>query len=478
MSRSRGAGRKRRTVRSVVGALVVGAGVSFVGIAGAQAMSLREAIDNALRTNPQIGASIENREAVEFELRQAQGLFLPQADIEASAGVRQLDSPGRRLAGTGRDTLNPFDISFVVTQRLFDGFEARSRVERQAARVDGASFRVLERSEFIALQIAREYFDVLLQARIVQLARENVATHERILNDIRDAEREGTLTAADTQQAQERVFANRARLIEAQEELEAARARFLTLVGVPLDRPQMPGSVGAQIPRTLDQAIEVARAGNPTLLASRAAVDAADAARREVQSGFMPQVFLEGRARTGNDIDGNADRTTDLQARVVMRMNVFNGGATSAAVQEQIRRAGEERFRMHQSFREVEEAVRLSWDRRRFQSQLLSELDSQLSFSDRIVVSYEEQFQVGRRSLLDVLDAYNTRYNVRVVNESARYAIRFAEYRLLAAMGRLVDSLSLTAPQQAVAYAREEYAVPAAPAVDDAERTPPRNPFR
>ena len=52
-----------------------------------------------------------------------------------------------------------------MTWRLFDGYFRDAEVERQASRVDGASFRVLERSEFLALEVAREYFEVMLQER-------------------------------------------------------------------------------------------------------------------------------------------------------------------------------------------------------------------------------------------------------------------------------------------------------------------------
>ncbi|MEQ9021918.1 MAG: TolC family protein, partial [Pseudomonadales bacterium] len=62
----------------------------------ANALTLKEAVDEALKSNPEILSSIQNREAVEFELRQARGLYLPTLDLEASAGGRKLDSPGRR----------------------------------------------------------------------------------------------------------------------------------------------------------------------------------------------------------------------------------------------------------------------------------------------------------------------------------------------------------------------------------------------
>jgi len=445
----------------------------------ANALTLKDAIAIAVESNPEIGASIENREAIDFELRQAHGLRMPRIDLEASTGVRRLDNPSRRLSGTENRSLTPTEASLLMTLPLFDSGRISSEIARQASRVDGAALRVLERSEFIGLQIAREYFDILLQNRIVSLARENVQVHERILGEIREAEQGGALTAADTLQAMERVVANRARLLEAEEELSAAKTRFENLVGVPVNQVFMPPSVRNVLPRSLDDAIGLARRNNPRLLMADADVAAADAVKRAAKAEHGPELFLEGRARAGSNLDGVRGRSTDLQGRVVFRMNLYDGGINSASYQEQIRRASEERFRRLQAYRDIEEATRLAWDRRRFQSQILAEFRQQLDYSNRVVSSYEEQFEVGRRSLLDVLDAYNTRYNTSVLTQTAEFAIAFADYRLLAATGDLIATLGVNAPQQSQSGARQAEGVPeSSPAVTAPRQLPPRNPFR
>ena len=93
-------------------------------------------------------------------------------------------------------------------------------------------------------------------------------------------------------------------------------------------------------------------------------IDAADAMVDAARAKFYPEIIAEGRARIGNDIDGSAGETNDLQARIVAKWNVYRGGIDKANEQEQIRRASEQRLVLHQIDREVEEAVRESWERR------------------------------------------------------------------------------------------------------------------
>ena len=128
---------------------------------------------------------------------------------------------------------------------------------------------------------------------------------------------------------------------------------------------------------------------------------------------------------------------------------------------------------LHQVHREIEEAVRISWERRFRQAELAKHAAGAVgSRTTRWSCSYREQFKVGQRSLLDVLDAQNTRFNTKILADTATFASLFAEYRILATTGELVGVMGLSAPKQSDAYARSEFNVPSAPEADDYARTP------
>ncbi|MGE0503589.1 MAG: TolC family protein [Rhizobiaceae bacterium] len=452
--------------------MVASAALALAATSSVSALTLREAIAIATESNPEIGQAIENREAIEFELRQARGLYLPTVDLEASAHTRRLDTPSRRLDGVSDTALNGGEVGLVVTQKLFDFGARRAEVDYQAARVDGASLRVLERSEYIALAVVQDYLEYMLQGAILEEAKRNQGFHQGILGDIREGVAGGVLTDADMQQAEERVFAARVRVQEAAEELEAAKIRFYKTIGVPLTKPSRPPSVASKLPKTLEEALGLARTNNPRVKATGADIDAAHALVAGARAKMGPEILAEGRARAGYDIDGQEGRGTDLQARVVMRWNLYRGGIDKANEQEQIRRASEQRLVLHQVHRELEETVRLSWDRRFRQAEIARTLKAQAAASERLVGSYREQFKVGQRSLLDVLSAQNTRFNTDTLADTASYAALFAEYRLLAATGQLLASLDIQPARQSDGYARQEFDVPPTPETETYARTP------
>src|SRR6185437_15947627 len=96
----------------------------------ASALSLKEAVAVAVESNPEIGQAIENREAIEFELRQAKGLYLPSVDLEASAGARRLDNPSRRALSIEDDALYPAETDLTVSQTLYDSGARRAELNR------------------------------------------------------------------------------------------------------------------------------------------------------------------------------------------------------------------------------------------------------------------------------------------------------------------------------------------------------------
>ncbi|PWW04139.1 adhesin transport system outer membrane protein [Hoeflea marina] len=425
------------------------------------AMSLKEAVSEALGSNPEVLAAAENREAVEFELRQARGLYLPTLDLEASAGGRLLDTPARRRLGTDDESLDIGDAGLTLRQTLFDGGARRSELERQAARVDGASFRVLERSEAIALAVSQEYFEILLQAEIVAIARQNAGVLSGIVDDISAGVSGGTLTSADRTQGRERLLSARARLKEAEEDLEEARIRFARLVGVPLRSADQPPSLSRALPRSADAAVEQARSKSPRIAAAGADADASDAMVRGARAAYLPTVSFEARARVGSDIDGAEGRTSDLEAKVVARWNLYRGGRDQSAEQERIRRAGEARQNLVLAHREVTESILSAWNRKTKRAEQAATLREQTASNMALVSAYRDQFRVGDRSLLDVLSAQNTRFNSDVLAKTTQYASRFADYQLLAAMGVLVETLKLNPVEQAEPYAREAFKAPA-----------------
>jgi adhesin transport system outer membrane protein len=424
--------------------------------ASAQPLSLKEVIAVAIDTNPQIHQAEMNKQAIEFELEQARGLYMPRVTLEASAGVRRLENQTRRNLGIANDKLYPLEAQIRAEQTLIDFGRRNGEKKSQAARVDGAALRVLERSEFVALQTARQYLDVLLQQRVVAAAEDNLTFHNSLVQDLAGGVQAGSISVADLQQSRERAKAAAVRVSEAIEALEVAKINLLSLSGLEVTDVQLPPAFTEKLPASLNDAIGLTRTRHPKVLEAIADVDAANAAAAKNKGDLFPTVGLELTGRIGDDIDAFRGETNDLQAKVVARWTMFDGGINRAKYQEYVRRASETRFAMHQTLREAEGDVRTAWNSKAAQTNVLRDLTEQSAATDELLLSYRDQFSVGRRSLLDVLDAQNTRFNVQVRAEIARFSEIFAQYQILASTNTLLDAFELSAPASRKVYARDE----------------------
>jgi len=433
------------------------AGAATPALAQSAPLTMQEVIEVAVNSNPEIAQAQYNKEAIQFERKQAQGLYAPRVDLEGSAGIRHLDNPTRRTLGIENDELYPVTAEARAEWIAIDFGRRRGELLRQAARVDGASLRVVERSEFIALQVARQYLDVLLQQRVVAASIDNVAFHEALVRDLSSGVEQGSISIADQQQAQERLQAARVRTTEAEQSLTEAKIILRRLSGLDVDAVVQPPLLVESMPGSVAEAVGLARTHNPRVREAEADVDAAHALANSTKADQLPKIGVDVVGRIGEDIDAVKGTTRDLQARAFLRWNIFDGGINRANYQEMVRRASESRYRLYTVVREAEEDARTAWSKLDTQTRVTNDLELQSKVSDDLLLSYRSQFNVGRRSLLDVLDAQNARFNTQVRLETARFSAIFARYQTLATTNRFLSAMNIAPGAGAGENERERF---------------------
>jgi adhesin transport system outer membrane protein len=301
----------------------------------AEPFSISDALHQAAKTNPGVGEASANRRATESELRQTQSTLLPQVRVEAYYGQEKFDQSAAVISGSALPVPTAgFGVwrtgneqSLVVRQLLFDGFASIHDIWRQSARVNAAAFRVRERTELIALDAAEAYVDVVRYLRLVALAEQNVATHEKIFSNVNSRFSGGRAGEGDLEQARERVENARAQLDEFRRSLDDGRSKYRKVVGLEPANLRFPGPLGG-MPGSRDEALAVAVRFNPTILAAQADADAAKHAFRVTDGSFAPTVALEGRATRYDNtypyVPGVSHE--DYSGRVVMSWDIFRGG--------------------------------------------------------------------------------------------------------------------------------------------------------
>ena len=444
------------------GALWLSASTAVLLVAAAvpgHSLTVEETILYVLETNPEISAAEANKQAIEFELDQAKSLNAPRFEIEGRAEA-SVNRGTRTIDSTSADgALGGWEVRGRVIQNIFDGGSVRSEIERQAYRIDGAALRVLERSEFLSLEAIRVYAEVLRTRQLAKLAEQNVSYHRDAIKQIERAFESGVVGISDFQQAQERVLLADDVFLEFELEALIAETLFLEVVGVDPNNLSAIPNIARLTPRTIEEALAKARSLNPTVRFLQADAGAAEALVRQADANLSPNLNLEADARYGNDIGGFEGEVSDARIGLVLRYD-FQGGSKNAEREEQIRRSSEARARLLAQVRLVEREVRQSWAALESASRRAGILSRQAQLNKELLSSYESEFEVGGRTLLDVLNTQNALFQAEANLVNARSTELFVNYRILAASGVLLSSLGIDLPEDARDYARELERVP------------------
>ena len=420
-------------------AVALASAVLLVRAPDASATSLRDAVATAVQNNPQILEAAANRRAVDEELNQARGLYLPRLDLEANAGFAYFNRPGSSI---NHDSRWGDQIGLVARHTLFDGGFRNAEVEKQSARVGGAARRVRERSELIALETLQSYLDVNRFNGILKLSDDNLNAIRDLLALVRTRFSGGSSTQGEVHLAQERVFSAEAVRTDVRRTLGSAEARYQNLVG---KKPSALQSVGPPrgVPASRDSALSLARSRNPTLAAAERDVQAARADLTQSEAAFRPTIALEGRTSAGHDLNGVPGPTQDASAKLVMSWNLFNGHIDQARRRERGERLGEIEARRDRLRRDVDEAVMRAWSDIKATDERVVIIDRQIDSGKALIAAYRQEFEAGRRSMLDLLEAQNVYFNARVQRLTAGFLASFARYQLLAAGGGLLAHFNL-----------------------------------
>lgn len=413
-------------------------------------LNLRDAVATGIATNPQYGIVASSRRATDEELNQGRALYLPSVDVYADTGVEYSDDPATRGGADNDDTetMWRYETDLKLTQMLFDGFSTKYEVERQKARVNSSAFRVRETAELVGLSIVEAYLEVLRQRQLLLISRQNVADHIAIMDQIQDGVSAGRSTQADLEQAKARLSSAQAGESNTRQSLREAEAHYRQEVGDAPGQLTLPVIPYDVLTANVDEEVDAALSYSPTLDIFEADIEVAYAEAHKTRSTFYPQVDLELTARNGHDLGGVEGRDTSATALVVMNWNLYRGGADMARSREFIHRHQQAKEERTEAARQVEYDVRQTWASMISAGERARQYAAQADANTEVVKAYKDQFNLDRRTLLDVLDAQNELFVSRSNTVNSEFLEIFAVYRLLALKGALMPTLGVEYPRE------------------------------
>lgn len=408
----------------------------------AEILTLKQVVQDAITNNPQTRASQYNFEAAHQEHRVAKGRYLPSVDLNAQTGQIDSDNP-QFLSEKYRST----SARLSVTQNLFNGGETRYLVKKLDRLKHARYYEFQDESENLALEVVQAYLDVQRYRQLVTLAEENYIEHRLIYNDIEQRVSAGISRAVDFQQAEARLALAETNLLTENTNLHDVSRRYTRLLG------QLPGdSLAAAtlsnsiIPSSRNAALMEAYDQSPALKAASYNYLASQAEYKEKKAPYMPTLDLRARKDTyDDDTNGLNDVFDETAIELVLTFNLYRGGsdrATRRQFNELINVRREER---EQVCRDVTQTVTIAYNNVLSIQKQIELLQRNKQASENVRTAYRNQFDIGQRTLLDLLDTENEYFDVSRSLVNAEHDLFIAEASTLAGMGQLLTALGVQA---------------------------------
>jgi outer membrane protein, adhesin transport system len=298
--------------------------------------------------------------------------------------------------------------------------------------------------------VTEAYLNLLRQDALVELGKENYLLHERTHDQIQMRTQRGVGRRADEDQSQSRLSLAETNLTAAEGNRRDAVTDFVRVVGKEPANISDPPDLKEALPPTLDEAIRIAVENHPVLKSANSDIVSARSQHETAKSPFYPRFDIEIGGNANNNLNGLTGRNDDAFAMLRMRYNLFNGGKDLARKRETAYLINTAKEIRNNTRRQVEENVRLSWNANQVVNRQLPTFQRYMDAAERTYEAYQQQFNLGRRTLLDVLDAANEMYLARIDYVNTRYDVLFSEFRILTSMGELNRKLKVELPTEAI----------------------------
>jgi adhesin transport system outer membrane protein len=330
---------------------------ALLAVAPAYAQSLSDTVRTAVQTSPRVESMIHNRESVDAEMRRAKGLYLPQLDVRSAIGPEYTENV--LTQGTNGQHMRS-ELGAVLAQKLYDGGAVAGQVDHERGRSKSAAYRIRENAEFTGLDAVEAHLDVVRFRHVFQYAQDNVKAHQDLLDRVQRRSTGGAGRAADVAQAQSRLDLATATRDETRGMLEDAEARYLSVVGVAPAALEDAGVPTGAINNDINAELAQLQAQNPTVKAREADIEAAQGLVEQADARFDPTISAEVSGDKNRNVGGFPGRDNEARALLVLRWNLYAGGADIANRQSAYAQVAQAKTDRLQALRDAEQNLRQS----------------------------------------------------------------------------------------------------------------------
>ncbi len=430
----------------------LGGFTSNTTLAAEPLVSLKDMVEKTITANPEVQSRYHRFLESGFEQDVAHGNFLPKADIVSTYRKQEeLIKPGD---GTNIPRSNN---ELVLRQMIFDGFATSNEVKRLGHANRVRYYELQSAMQNTTLEFMRAYIDANRYRELSQYAKENYVIHKQLFDRIQERVNAGVARKVDLEQAAGRLALAEANLLTETTNLHDVTARMQRLYGeLPPETLEAPTFFNAGVEPTSTEALKVAYNQNPDLLSTIEDIQASKDEIKTRESRYYPKLDLQARKNLGVSNDGRFSSNAADLLELTMNFNLFNGFSDRNAIKQTAEKLNNSKDLRDKACVDTRQLVVIAYnDIQQLKEQEKYRTEHKNSI-ENAREAYRKQFDIGQRTLLDLLDTENEYFQARRALANVEYDIQTAYARTYAGQGELLNKIG-AARGGLPEYKRESY---------------------
>lgn len=399
-----------------------------------EAQTLQHALTQTYRTNPQLDAARATLRATDEDVARANSTYRPTVSGNATSSWTRTDT---QPATVGAGELHPRQFGVTISQPLFRGFQSLNQVRVAEANVRAGRETLRSVEQNVLLLAATAYMDVVRDQAILKLRENNVSVLNNQLKATQDQFAVGEVTRTDVAQAEARRAGSIAELEVARGNLKNSQAVYERVVGSPPGRLADASEPTRLMPKSLQEAQAIAQRENPFIVNALYLEQAARYTVEQIRGELLPQVSLNASYTRAYDTSRSIDQSDARTISTTMTVPIYSNGSIEARVR-QAKHTHVSRIQTIEQVRTEQLALVVgAWARYSAAKAQGRSTAAQVRANQTALTGVREEYRVGQRTLLDVLNAEQELLNAQVAEVTARREAVVQSFTMLQTVGRL-----------------------------------------
>ncbi|QUY47562.1 outer membrane channel protein TolC [Serratia plymuthica] len=421
-------------------------GLSLGGFSAmSQAENLLQVYKQARESNPDLRKTAADRDAAFEKINEARSPLLPQLGLTAGYTY------GSGYRDANNVNSNATSGSLALTQTIFDMSKWRAlTLQEKTAGISDVTFQTS--SQQLILDTATAYFNVLSAIDSLSYTQAQKQAVYRTLDQTTQRFNVGLVAITDVQNARSNYDTVLASEVTARNTLDNALEKLRQVTGTfyPELASLNTDRFSTQRPEAVNNLLKEAEARNLSLLSARLSQDLAREQIRSAQTGYMPTVDVSAStgitntkyngSRTGTGTGNNDSDVGQNKVGISFNLPLYSGGQTNSQVQQAQYNFVGASEQLESAHRSVVQTVRSSFNNVNASISSINAYKQAVVSAQSSLDAMEAGYQVGTRTIVDVLDATTTLYNAKQQLSSARYTYLINQLNIKSALGTLNEN--------------------------------------